>query len=104
MLKNTDGLLSEGEWDSPSEISPHALKTVVNGGEKVRVGGIQCLGAGAEPLSNHQLSTGHYDYDLPSRISVNRTEMLKEEIESDIAGDARQMMKEESRQITDVEG
>ena len=86
--RDNDGLLHDGgEWDSPSTTLLHAKVDVAKDGKLVRVDGQLCIGAGAEPLSIRQLSTGHSEFDRPSGI----LDRLKEEI----VGDQSMMTKEE---------
>ena len=70
---------------------------MANGGEEVKLDDGQLfLGAGAEPLSQSRLQTGHLIDDRPSGIYKD----LKEEIFEDQSV----MRTEDYRQITDVKG
>ena len=61
---------------------------VASDGERVRDGGEQCLGAGAEPLLPSRLLAGHQMCNRPSGICSRLTkEEMKEEILTNIAGD-----------------
>ena len=69
---------------------------MANGGELVRDNdGHMFLGAGAEPLSHRQLSTGHYDVDRPSCI-------LQISVKEEIIG--VQSRKEDYSEITAIKG
>ena len=71
----------------PSKCFEDGAKVCGGGGEK-------CVG-GAEPLVDHRLLAGHHDSIRPSGAKANHSEMMKEEILTDIAGGVNEMLKKE---------
>jgi hypothetical protein len=78
---------------------------MANGGEEVKLDDGQLfLGAGAEPLSQSRLQTGHLIDDRPSGNSDDHSEMTEKEVIDTEAGSLMRIRKDDSRGITAIKG